>query len=293
MIVYLMLFVLLLVVISLVSVAQGRTRRETDAQAESWARAVQSEKSIIGRVLLGVSRPLARMPKLYDQVPTRQYQALQSKLLSSGAFAGDVEVFIAAQAGAVFLGILIMVAGVLLEGGLLLLCILTIGMGIAVYPYNLVAKRSQKRSRDVSYALPEFAELLQMPLTMGQGIMPALRFTADRLDGPVAEEVRNMEALMNSGSTTETEAFTFAGERLGTPEARAFFAALLQSQLEGSRVSDIITAQAESLRLSTYQLQRAEVKKLPIKMVIMFGIHFLPLLFIVALVPTVYSLSHF
>jgi pilus assembly protein TadC len=132
-----------------------------------------------------------------------------------------------------------------------------------------------------------------MPLTIGQGIMPALRYTAEHLDGPVAEEVRNMLTILAAGTTSEADAFSFAGERLGTPEARAFFQALLQALLEGTRVSETIAAQAESLRISTYQLQRIEVKKLPIKMVIMFGIHFLPLLFIVALVPTFYSLSHF
>jgi Flp pilus assembly protein TadB len=293
MVFYLMLAVLLVTIMTLVSLARGRSREETDTQSQSWARAVQSENSIIGRVLLGVSRPLARMPRLYDQIPTRQYQALQSKVFASNSFGSDAEVFIAVQAGALFLGVAIVIASMLALHGLLMICFVVIGLALGVYPYNLLSKRAAKRSKEVSFALPEFAELLQMPLSFGTGIMASLRFTADRLDGPVAEEVRNLESLLNSGSADETEAFTLAGERLGTPEARSFFQALLQSQLEGSRVADIVAAQAESLRQSIYQRQRTDIKKLPIKMVIMFGIHFLPLLFIVALVPTAYALSHF
>ena len=293
MIVIAMLVILVLIVGTLTALARGRSPVETSEQTASWARAVDSESSIIGRVLLGVSRPLARMPKLYDQVPTKQYKALQAKLLASGAFGSDVEVYIATQTGAIFFGLAIAVVGGLLLHSIMAICVLVIGIGIAVYPYNIVAKRFAKRVTEVSYALPEFAELLQLPLLMGQGIMPALRFTAAKLDGPVAEEMRNLEAILAAGATTEVEAFTFAGERLGTPEARAFCQALLQSLLEGTRVLEVIAAQAESLRNATYQLQRTEIKKLPIKMVIMFGIHFLPLLFIVAMVPTAYALSHF
>jgi Flp pilus assembly protein TadB len=293
MILIIMLVVLVLLIGGLLSLARGRSDYETDEQSQAWQRAVQSENSIVGRVLLGVSRPLARMPRLYEQVPSRQYKALQSKLLASGAFGGDVEVYIATQAGAIFLGLAIVVVGAVLLHSLMAIAVLILGLAIAAYPYNIVSKRFIKRTTEVSYALPEFAELLQMPLTIGQGIMPALRYTAEHLDGPVAEEVRNMLTILAAGTTSEADAFSFAGERLGTPEARAFFQALLQALLEGTRVSETIAAQAESLRISTYQLQRIEVKKLPIKMVIMFGIHFLPLLFIVALVPTFYSLSHF
>jgi tight adherence protein C len=276
-IIVLMLFVLVLCLSVLVSLAQGQTKEETDAQSAAWSRAIQQENSMVGRTLLGVSRPLARMPKLYDQVPTRYYKALQSKLLAS----------------AIFAGILLVIIGVVLLSGPITIGLMLLGVGIALYPYNLVAKRAKKRAQDVGWALPDFAELLQMPLTIGQGVMSSLRFTATRLDGPVAQEVRNLEALISSGAANETEAFTIAGERLGTPEARAFFNALLQAQLEGSRVAEIITNQAETLRQATYQIQRAEVKRLPIKMVIIFGIHFLPLLFIVTLVPTIYALSHF
>jgi Flp pilus assembly protein TadB len=288
-----MLAILVMLILTIASMAKGRTKEETDVQAAAWAEAVQTENSIIGRVLLGVSRPLARMPRLYDQLPSRQYQALQSKVFASNSYAGDAEVFIAVQAGAIFLGAVIVIASMLALSGLLAFVCSVIGVGLGVYPYNLLSKRAKQRAVEVSIALPEFAELLQMPLTMGQGIMTSLRFTTDRLDGPVAEEVRNLESLLAAGAADETEAFTLAGERLGTPEARSFFQALLQSQLEGSRVADIITAQAESLRIAVYQRQRTEVKKLPIKMVVMFGIHFMPLLFIVALIPTLYSLSHF
>ncbi len=293
MITVLMLGLLVVLIVAFAYMARGRSGEQTDAQVRAWDAAAHDESSIIGRVLIGVSRPIAHMSVLYDQIPNRQYRALQAKLLASGAFGRDADVFIATQTGAVFVGLAVSVMGMLFAHGMLSIAVLVLGLALALYPYNILSKRLKARQVAVTFALPEFAELLELPLAMGQGIMSALRFTAERLDGPVSEEVRAMEALINSGAADEKEAFTFAGARLGTPEARSFFAALLTSQLEGSRVTDVIAAQAAALRTTTYQMQRAMVKRLPIKMVIMFGIHFMPLLFVVALIPTVYSLSHY
>lgn len=290
MILILAIFLVALCFAAISAFVSRRGTEHTDEQIESWKTAIATENSAIGRILLNVSRPVSRIPALYDQVPTRQYKALQSKLLAADVFNSDIEVFIAVQAGAAIVGVAAFICAVLMKSWLGL-GVGGFGAAIALYPYNIISKKAKAKDLAVSQGLPEFAELLQMPLSAGMGILPALKFTASRLEGPVADEVRNLDTILSTNRTQEAQAFVYAGERLGTPEAKAFFGALLQAQVEGSKIIENLASQAQSLRVAAFQRQRAEIKKLPVRMVVMFGLHLLPLLFVVALIPTVYALA--
>jgi len=295
----LVLCVIIVALIILSAIGKSQEAGQTEDQIASWQRAVASENSTVGRILINAARPASRMPRLYDTLPTKQYRLLQSRLLASGAFGSDIDVFLAVQALCVFIGIAFWVAGgyVIVShaaaGTLIAIVMILLGAVLMSYPYNIVSKKAKLKAIEISDALPEFAELLQMPLTSGMGVLPALAFTADRLTGPVADEVRNMQTVMRNNPNQEEQAFLMAGERLGTQEAKAFFGALLQAQVEGARVLSNLAAQAESLRVAAFQRQRSEVKKLPVKLVIMMGLHFMPLLFVAALLPVGYALTHF
>ena len=60
---------------------------------------------------------------------------------------------------------------------------------------------------------------------------------------------------------------------------------LMNAYMDGTKALDAINAQAESMRKISYQNRRAFAKKLPTKLIIIFGIHFMPALFVVALMP--------
>lgn len=267
------------------------SRRDSKNDA-AWERAVQNEKSQVGRILLKVSRPVANIPQIYEAGTSPQYKALHAKVMSSGAFAGNLEVFLATQATAAFVGFgILMVTVVSGAGGSLLFAGLLGGLGIAALPYNVVSKKAAARERAVAEELPDFAELLLMPLESGMTPMAALAFTAERLNGPVAQEVRNLRTVINSRSMTEAQAFQLAASRLGTPEANAFFTALMQAHLEGAKVIRNLQSQAEALRVTAHQRKREEMKKLPVKLVIIFAMHLLPVLFVAALLPTFFALT--
>jgi hypothetical protein len=166
-----------------------------------------------------------------------------------------------------------------------------LGVGVAAFPYNVVKKKADDRTAAVEQELPDFAELLIMLLESGLSPLPALTFTAARFHGPVAQEVLNLRTTINSHSMPEAEAFQLAGARLGTPEAASFFTALAQAYIDGVRVMDNIKRQAAALRQSAHQKRREQMKKLPQKVVFIMALHLLPLLFIVALVPTFFALT--
>lgn len=255
-----------------------------------WEQAISNERSAVGRILLQVSRPISRSTIISREASTPQWRALQKKVVASGAFGSDVEIFMSAQVAAAMIGL----GGIAISSassGVGRLTGLVISFSITLFPWNIVSKGSARRTAEVLEDLPSFAELLQMPLAAGMGIPPALKFTAERLQGPVADETLRMLDLIRVNPAEEAAAFVEAGERLVVPEARAFFVALLQAHVEGARVASSLGRQAELLRTSAYQRKRAELKKLPIKLVLIIGMHFLPVLFTVALLPVVAGLG--
>lgn len=286
------LVLLAMVTVAYIFVQQQSAKGGDGPDSSAWEAAVANEKSEVGRILLRVARPVANIPSIYDTAKSPQYRALHAKILSSGTYGGSMEIFMAVQAIAAFVALCGLVAGIVSGvSGLTLAALLLGSAAVAALPYNTVQKKAKKREEAVADELPLFAELLLMPLESGMTPMSALAFTAERLEGPVAQEVRNLRTVINSRSMSEPQAFQLAASRLGTPEANAFFTALMQAHLEGAKVIRNLQSQAEALRVTAFQRQRADLKKLPVKLVLIFAVHLLPMLFVAALLPTFFSLS--
>lgn len=288
---------LLLVIVVTATLAVRSVDAKTERSEESagkWKEAVENENSEVGRVLLAAARPVAALPAIRRSADSPTYTVLRTKLFAAGGLYGrSVEVFLSVQVFAMFLGALIIaflvaadVTGLLLYGGG------AVALMFAAYPYSTVSQRAKKQAAAITHGLPEFAELLQMPLGSGIGIRASLRFTAERVNGPVSEVVLQLLSDLSSRTKSDEEAYELAGMRLGTPEAIAFFVALKQADQEGTKVSETLARQAAALRMHAYQQARAEHKKLPVKLLMVFFIHLMPGLLALGFIPTLYGLGH-
>lgn len=293
-----MLLITVLVVLGMLTLgaayvsAKGKDGQVTPGSNVAWENAIANEKSQVGQILLRTARPLAKIPQIHDASTSPQYRGLQNKLLGSGTYGGSVEVFLSVQALAVFVSLLVLAALFTSQvSGLVLFAGIILAVAFAALPWNLVSQKAKAREKAVAEGLPMFAELLLMPLESGMTVMSALAFTADRQTGPVAEEVRNLRTVINSRAMDEAEAFKLAAARLGTPAAMSFFTALMQAHLEGAKVIQNLQSQAQALRDEAHQRSRGELKKLPVKLVIIIALHLLPVLFVAALLPTFISLG--
>lgn len=259
-------------------------------QAQAWQKAVD-ESSQLGRILLSTSRPMRRLPSVYGSGESRQYRQLSKNLQSAQAFGGSVEVFLSYQALMALIGIGVLAATITgAQTGGQVFAGTAAAIGLAALPYNELSKKAKAREAAVARDLPEFAELLRMPLAAGIGVLEALRFTAARSDGVVSEEVRRLIKVRQTG-VSDAQAFQEAGLRLGTPESEAFFITLLNAVTGGAKTVEQIASQATELRKIEFQRRRAEGKKLPVKMIGLMAAHFMPLLFVVVAIPTVMSLG--
>jgi pilus assembly protein TadC len=260
--------------------ARGGPRLDESSFAD--ARSVETDS--LTRFFIDASKPMSSLPLVSDKDSTL-YRLAQSKLLAAGgAYNGNVEVFLSVQALATMIAVavfLLTVAGVVPAllglgglGGIAAGFVLAFAVGSL--PYAMVDRKARGRVKEIEKGLPEFAELLQMPLTAGLSVMAAIEFTARNTTGPVSEEASNVVLVTKTRTLTDAEAFDLAGRRLGTPEARAFFNALRQAHIEGSRVVEVLGKQAESLRTSQFQRQRDALKRMPVKLIVVFAIFLLP-----------------
>jgi Flp pilus assembly protein TadB len=265
----------------------------------TWIEISRDETDTTHREGLPTSGALSRMANQISQTTSVKaasksplLNSVREKVASSGAFSGSFEAYLSSQLAAFLLG-----------GGILVLCAtgafqgplriagLFVGIGVSFWPYNTATKNAGKKAERTAAELPEFVEMLQIPLASGMSVEQALRFTCRFTDGPVRAEVQWLLDTLQARTMNDAEAFVEAGRRLGTAEATAFFSTLGQAHIEGTRVSETLQRQAESLRNQYHQIRRARMKKMPLTLIVAFAVHFLPFLFVLVLVPLMQGLQ--
>lgn len=269
----------------------SKSRRSSQVPEETWEAARAGEDSQVGRVLLSVARPLSSAVAADPQ--SALHRAIASKIAAAGGrlFAGSVDVFISVQVAALLCasGILVAIPLLGLSGAGMIAAAL-VAVAVAALPYNRLHEQAGKRLAAVRAELPEFAELLLMPVTSSYGIIPALDFTAKRSHGIVAAEVQTLISQLSTRAENEAEAFRSCGARLGDPAAITFFNSLYQAYTDGVPIADSLRGQAAQLRHQEHQSKRAALKKLPTKLVLMIAMHLLPFLFVITALPTLFAM---
>lgn len=281
-----------LVVLLVAQITRGK-KRGVAADSDAWDAAKRGEDDATMRILLRVGQPLAGIPAVKSESLSSSYESLQRKLIAGRSFGGSVEVYLATQFGAILVATVSILAGLAMGlGGLPLGIVVLLAAIVAYYPYDRLQRRVKKKSQAVDRELADFAEVLVMPITAGMTVLQSIEFVAQEADGYVAEEARWLVQAIYGRTVAEDDAFKQAAVRLGTQSARDLFEALRQAHKSGNRVRETLQSQADLLRNVEYQNQREANKKIPVKLVFIFGLHLLPLMLIVALVPVLLSLAN-
>ena len=249
--------------------------------------AVLQTSDQVDRVLARAARPLLRIPLFGSQVFDAYRSRIRYQLLAAGGQFGALpELFLAVQLFCVLLGfsVLVVTAVGLVPDEIPMVLMVVLAAAIAVYPTSRVKARRKSREQELAVKLPEFAELVQIPLTT-MTVLAALGFTAERTKGLVSDEVKVFLDLLRNQTVSEEDGFMLLGRRLGTPEARALVDTWARGHLYGVQISDQVKHQAEQLRTKLFQERRAAIKRLPVKLVLIMGVHFLPSLLVLGTLP--------
>lgn len=282
---------LLAVAVALVLVAVGivfifRGRDEADPKWDTYL----GEADGLQRILGPTARELSGT-RLVRRVGPSQLEGLHQKLRVGNSFYGDVEVFVSYQVAAIFFALMVLGVSFLPNlPGFFRIVLILLAVILVLWPYSTAKKAADLRTAAIRKELPDFAELTLMVLP-SMSVPQSLTFTASRLQGPVAFEMRELVKTLSMRTMSEDEAFDLTAERLGTVEARQFVSSLKTAYIDGTKSVEVIRAQVDNLRKVQFQEARAKAKRLPITMVVAFAIHFMPLLFVLVLIPVFAALS--
>lgn len=285
-----MTFILIGAILAIVFIALWGTRPSRDNENQEWSDYLESVDGV-ERLLGQVAQPLAGTGLVQKAIETPAYRKIRTRLVLGQTFGGSVEVFTSVQFTCLAISSASLLTAILVPLPTLPRILLGLfALIIAVWPSNHVRESAKKRSAAITVELPDFADLLVMALP-GMSVISAMSFTSDHVKGVVASEIRELVTSLHGRNINQSEAFDITAQRLGTNEGIEFVRALQNAYIEGTKVIETLTTLAETMRKVAYQQQRAVIKKLPVKLVVVFALHFMPLLFVLSFLPVITGLG--
>ena len=151
-------------------------------------------------------------------------------------------------------------------------------------PRILLRQRAKRRMSQIEDELPDLIDILVVTIEAGLGFVASLQLAAQRLTGPLGDELRLTLQEQRMGLGT-SEALRNLLARCETPGIMAFVRSMLQGEQLGVSVGQIMRDLAREMRVRRRQMAEERAQKAPIK--ILFPLVFLifPAMFLVILYP--------
>ena len=219
-------------------------------------------------------------------------QKTHKRLVAAGLYTQTPRTFFLAQAlAAVLLFLLWLVIGKLVGVAAI---VYVVGMPAAVLggwslPSFLLSRRITQRYHQIDKELPDLIDLLVVTVEAGVGFVASMRLAAEQLGGPLADELRLTLQEQNMGISTE-EAMKHMAQRADTPGIRAFVRAIVQGELLGVSIAQILRNLADDMRKKRKARAEEKAQKAPVKMLFPLVFLIFPALFIVLLLPALISI---
>lgn len=251
-----------------------------DYRAQQLAAPAMSRLLVPGVVRLG--RGLRRL------TPMSVLERLDTQLKTAGSPAGwDAERFLAYK---LIVGIGLVLAGIgvttiarlgFLRGAIITVFAAAIGYYI---PEWFIRSQSDKRQALIQRHLPDSLDLLSITVAAGLGFDAALQRVSRQVGGPLGQEFHRVVQEMQLGKG-RSDALRDLSGRTTISELRSFVLAMVQADIFGIPVADVLHVQARELRIKRRQRAEEQAQKVPVKILfpLLFGIF--PMLMIVIVGP--------
>ena len=162
-----------------------------------------------------------------------------------------------------------------------------IGAYLPILIMNILIK---KRRDEILRQLPEMLDLVCVSVQAGLSFDGALAKVTEYMEGPLVDECRKMLQEVKMGMTRK-EALGNLAQRCQLQEMSLFTAAIIQSDRLGVALAKTLVIQSGNMRERRRQTVKATALKAPVKIIIPLVIFVFPAIFIVALVPSLLTLS--
>jgi tight adherence protein C len=151
-------------------------------------------------------------------------------------------------------------------------------------PGAYVGNMAKARQKAIQRQLPDVIDLLTISVEAGLGFDAALSQVVKNVPGPLAEEIGRQLQEMQIG-VSRSDAFRHLGDRTNVQELNAFVLSMIQADLFGVSISNVLRAQSKELRVKRRQRAEEIAQKIPVKIIFPVIFCILPSLFVVVMGP--------
>lgn len=175
----------------------------------------------------------------------RRRAAIRQRIDAAGAPSGlTVERFAGRKAACTMLGVVF--GGYLLLQGKTVFGVLIVVVGFFWMDVWLNG-RARRRQARIERDLPDFLDVVAVTVGAGMGFRPALSRVADKLGGPIGEEIATTLRQMDLGSSRRA-AFTELRRRNTSESLGRMVSALLQAEELGAPLTDTLVSLGQEMR---------------------------------------------
>lgn len=243
----------------------------------------EKEPNFIERVVRPVTKYLMRWVRII--LPPTMLNKLQWKLTQAGEPC-TLNTLLAVWAGLV--GPLpltyFLIASRNDTSGMPMLIALAGAIILGMVPYVWLDRKRQDRQKRILKRLPDAIDLLSTSVEAGLGIDAALGQVAEKIGGPIGQEIRRMLREMSMGSARK-EALRSLADRTGVPDVKMFVNALIQAEEMGVSLASVIRVQADQMRTKRRQRAEEAAHKAPVKITVPLVLFIFPTILVVILGP--------
>jgi tight adherence protein C len=159
-----------------------------------------------------------------------------------------------------------------------------------IFPVALLDGRAQKRQEQIRRLLADTIDLLTISVEAGLAFDGALLHARRSMKGPLSEEIGRMLHEMQLG-VRRSDAMRSLSERTDVTELRSFVLAMVQADVFGVSVANVLRSQSQELRTKRRQRAEERAMKIPVKLLFPMIICILPALLILVVGPGVIRIA--
>ena len=190
--------------------------------------------------------------------------------------------------GAIALG-LVGLALTTVLGAPVSLRVLGVLLGVALgffVPDLYLYQRAYDRSQQIRRDLADATDLMTISVESGLGFDAAVQQVARNTEGPLAEEFSRMLREMQIGQG-RSDALRGLGDRTDVAELKSFVSAMVQADVLGIPVAQVLRVQSKEMRVKRRQLAETKAQQVPVKITVPLIFCILPCLFMAVMGPAV------
>jgi len=153
-----------------------------------------------------------------------------------------------------------------------------------IAPDSVLNGQVENRKKEILRTLSDTLDLLTISVEAGLGFDAALAQVVKNVPGPLAEEMSRLLQEIQIG-VSRADAFRHLGQRTTVQELEGFVLSMIQADLFGVSIANVLRAQSKELRLKRRQRAEELAQKIPVKLLFPMIFMVLPALFIIVLGP--------